>query len=427
MPGVVVLGSQWGDEGKGRLVDYLAKKASYVCRFSGGNNAGHTVVYKGKQYLFTILPSGVLSEKKLVIAAGVCFDPEVLISEIDMVEKAGIKVKLLIDPRAHIVMPYHRQRDTANEARRGKTAVGSVGFGVGYCFVDRARRENLRFEDIIIPTLAKKKLDYFFPSKKETLEKIYGVTPLPKEEILKRILKFGKKLRPYLCDVSLELGKALEKGETVLFEGSQGVMLDVNFGTYPYATGSHIISGYVFTSVGLPPQNLKVIGVVKSFSSRADTGAGPLPTEISTARGAGKHILYKGHEFEEFLNIPVRPRRIGWLDLPMLRYAHQLNKFSELALTHADTMMGLKEILVCTHYEIKKKKYLYPQFPGMTENVKPIYKRFPGWQFEVSKIKRYSDLPGELKSYIEFIEKETDTPIRYISLGAERESLIEKR
>lgn len=424
MPGIVVLGSQWGDEGKGRIVDYLVAKANYVCRFSGGNNAGHTVVCNGKQFLFTILPVGVLSEKKLVISAGVCFDPEVLISEIDAIEKEGIKVKLLIDPRAHMVMPYHRQRDVANEARRGKTGVGSVGFGIGYCFIDRARRDNLRFEDILSLSRAKKKLDLIFQSKKDTLEKLYGVSIVSKEKTLAQLVKYGKRLKPYLCDVSLELGKALNKGETVLFEGSQGVLLDVNFGTYPYSTGSHIISGYVFTSVGLPPQSLKVIGVVKAFNSRA--GGGPFPTELSINRGSGKHILIKGHEFEEFPGVPVRPRRVGWLDLPMLRYANRLNGFSEFALTHLDTMAGLNEVLVCTHYERQKRKSKYPQFPGMTEGVAPVYKSFPGWKFDGNKIRKFSDLPKEVRSYVGFIEKETGVPVKYLSLGAERKALIEK-
>lgn len=424
MSGIVVLGAQWGDEGKGRIVDYLANRANYVCRFSGGNNAGHTVVFNGKQFLFTILPVGALSEKKLVISAGVCFDPEVLISEIDAIEKEGIKVKLLIDPRVHMVMPYHRQRDVANEARRGKTGVGSVGFGIGYCFVDRARRDNLRFEDILSPSSAKKKLDLIFQSKKDVLEKLYGVSILSKEKTLTQLVKYGKRLKHYLCDVSLELNKALNKGETVLFEGSQGVLLDVNFGTYPYSTGSHIISGYVFTSVGLPPQSLKVIGVVKAFNSRA--GGGPFPTELSINRGPGKHILIKGHEFEEFPGVPVRPRRVGWLDLPMLRYANQLNGFSEFALTHLDTMAGLDEVLVCTHYERKKRKFLYPQFPGMTEGITPVYKSFPGWKFDGKNIRKFSDFPKEVRSYVGFIEKEIGVPVKYLSLGAERKALIEK-
>lgn len=428
MAGVVVLGTAWGDEGKGRFVDYLAKKADIVVRFSGGNNAGHTVVYKEKQILFTILPSGALHQKKLMIAAGVCFDPEVLISEINLFEKESLKVDLTIDPRTHIVMPYHRQRDAANEAKKGKEGkeqIGSVGFGVGYCFVDRARRENIRFEDLIEEKRLKDKLAYFYPRNKETLEKLYGVKTDPEGKIFKKLNQCGRRLKKYLSDVSLEISKALKQNKTVLFEGSQGVLLDANFGTYPYTTGSHIISGYIFPSVGLAPQKLKVIGVVKSFNSRA--GGGPFPTEIPTGKGPGKHILTTGHEFEEFPGIPVRARRIGWLDLPMLRYAHLLNNFSAFGLTHIDTFGGLKKIKVCTHYLYKGKKFLYPQFPGMTDNIKPILEELKGWKkFNSSKIRHFSDLPKEAQKFVFLIEKEIGVPIKYISVGAERKAVIEK-
>mgnify|MGYP001046309038 CR=1 FL=1 len=425
MSGIVVLGAQWGDEGKGRFVDYLAKKANFIVRFSGGNNAGHTVVYKGKKFLFTILPSGALSQKKLVIGAGACFDPEVLISEIKTLKKEGLEVNLMIDPRVHIVMPYHRQRDLANEVKRGKEGIGSVGFGIGYCFVDRARRGNIRFEDLVVPKRLKNKLAYFYPLKKETLAKLYGVKIDSEKKIFNKLNQYGQELKKYLGDVSLRINKALKKKEIVLFEGSQGVLLDVNFGTYPYATGSHIIAGYVFPSLGLVPQKLKIIGVVKAFNSRA--GGGPFPTEISIKSGPGKHILIKGHEFEEFPGVPVRPRRIGWLDLPMLRYAHSLNGFSSLALTHIDTMGGLKKVKICTHYLYGDKKSLYPQFPGMTDKVKPVYKKIRGWgKIDATKIRQFSDLPKAARNYVLLIEKAIKVPINYISVGPEREAVIGK-
>jgi adenylosuccinate synthase len=423
MAGIVVLGAQWGDEGKGRFVDYLASRAKYVVRFSGGNNAGHTVVYKGKKFLFTIVPSGALYQKKLMIAAGACFNPEVLLSEIDTLKKMGFGVDLMIDPRVHIVMAYHCQRDVANEAKRGKEGVGSVGFGVGYCFVDRARRGNIRFEDLVESGRLKEKLAYFYPRNKDTLEKLYGVRIEPQLKILKKLNECGRRLKKYLGDVSYEVNKALREEKMVLFEGSQGVLLDVNFGTYPYTTGSHIIAGYVFPSVGLAPQALKTIGVVKVFNSRA--GGGPFPTEISIDKGPGKHILIKGHEFEEFPGVPVRARRIGWLDLPMLRYAHRLNNFSVFGLTHIDTLGGLKSVKVCTHYFYKGKKCLYPQFPGMTDKVMPIFKEVKGWgEIISSKVHRFADLPGEARDYVYLIEKETGVPIKYISVGPERGAII---
>ncbi len=425
MTASVVLGTQWGDEGKGRLVDYLAQKADLVVRFSGGNNAGHTVVYRGKRILFTIIPAGAFHGKELAIAAGVGFDPEVLVSEIKMIEKFGLKVKLAIDPRCHIVMPYHRQRDVANEAKRGKAGVGSVGFGIGYSFVDRARRGSIRFEDLVNPNELKSKLAYHYPRNKETLSKIYGIKIIPQEEIFKELKLLGKKLSQYTQDVSLLVIKSLKQKKSVIFEGSQGVLLDNNFGTYPYTTGSHIIAGYVFTSVGLPPTNLKAIGVVKAFNSRA--GNGPFPTEISIKKGAGKHILIKGHEYEEFPGVPVRPRRIGWLDLPMLRYVQQLNNFSALAITHLDTMANLDKINVCTHYQYSGKKSLLPIFPGMTSKLKPIYRKVSSWpEIQPSKIKKFTDLPIEARRYIALIEKAISVPIKYVSLGAERKAMIER-
>jgi adenylosuccinate synthase len=423
MAGVVVLGAQWGDEGKGRFVDYLAKKAKYIVRFSGGNNAGHTVVYQGKKYLFTIVPSGALYKKKLMIAAGACFDPKILLLEIDSLKKMGFSVDLMIDPRTHIVMPYHRQRDVANEKQRGREGVGSVGFGVGYCFVDRARRGNLRFEDLINRKRLKGKLDYLYPRNKETLQKLYKVSIEPQIKIFKSLSEYGRRLKKYLGDVSYVVNHALKKKKMVLFEGSQGVLLDVNFGTYPYTTGSHIISGYVYPSVGLSPQPLQTIGVVKAFNSRA--GGGPFPTEISIAKGPGKHILIKGGEFEEFPGVPVRPRRVGWLDLPMLRYAHALNNFSALGLTHIDTLGGLKKLNVCSHYLYQGKKRLYPQFPGMTDKVKPVYVSMKVWgKLDPSSIRHFADLPTGAKEYVKFIEKETKVPIKYISVGPERKAII---
>lgn len=425
MLGTVVLGTQWGDEGKGRFVDYFAKKADIIVRFSGGNNAGHTVVYKEKKFLFTILPSGTLYQKKLMLTAGLCFDPEVLLSEINAFKKEGLKVDLMIDPRTHIVMPYHRQRDVANEAKRGREGIGSVGFGIGYCFVDRARRGNVRFEDLVIPKRLKSKLAYFYPMKKETMDRLYGVKIEPEKKIFERLSKYGKELKKYMGDVSLAISQAWEKKKMILFEGSQGVLLDVNFGTYPYTTGSHIIASYIFPSVGLAPRELNIIGVVKAFNSRA--GGGPFPTEISIKKGPGKYILIEGHEFEEFPGVPVRPRRIGWLDLPMLRYAHLVNGFSAFALTHIDTLGGLKKIKVCTHYIYKGKKSLYPQFPGMTDSVKPFYKELKGWgKIDVSRVKCFSDLPKETRDYILLIEKEIGVPIKHISVGPEREAVIER-
>lgn len=427
MGAIVVLGSQWGDEGKGRLVDYLAKSANYVARFSGGNNAGHTVVFKNRQYLFTILPSGALNRKKLLICAGACFDPLVLVKEIRLIEKLGIKVDLMIDPRVHIVMPYHCQRDSANEIKRGKEGVGSVGFGIGYCFVDRARRGNIRFEDLIDKKRLKEKLEYFYPRNKDTLAKLYGVKIDSINKIYKEISPLGQRLKKYLGDVSLEVIKALKEKKTVLFEGSQGILLDVNFGTYPYCTGSHIIAGYVFTSVGMPAQKLEVIGVVKAFNSRADIGKGPFPTEIPNCKGPGKSILEIGHEYEEFSDVPVRARRIGWLDLPMLRYANKLNAFKALAITHIDTVGYLNEIKVCTHYLKKGKKLLLPQFPGMTDKVEPLYQSFQGWgSLKGLKIEKYNDLPQLARKFLEFIESETRVPIKYISLGPERKQLLVK-
>jgi adenylosuccinate synthase len=403
---LVVVGAQWGDEGKGKVVDLLAKQADYVVRYNGGNNAGHTVVVNGEKFKLSLLPSGVLQRKQLFLAQGVVIHPKVLLEEIEFFEKRNIKVRLMIDPRAHIVMPYHKELDRATELWKGKKATGSLHLGIGYCYEDKNNRFGIRFEDLISPTSLKEKLEMFFPLKKLQIEKVFGQkTELTAEKIYKDDVIYGKKLKKYIGDVSKKIQNELKSPvgcpKRVLFEGAHGTFLDAVFGTYPYTTAVYTISGAVFPYVGLPPQKIYSLGIVKAYTTRV--GGGPFPTELFNE--TGKSIRERG---DEFGTVSKRPRRCGWLDLPMIKTAIRLSGFDYLTITKLDVLSFLPVIKICTQYK----------------NNKPIYKKFKGWQNDISKVKRFEDLPKEAKIYIKFIQNSLKVPIIYIFVGPERNQTI---
>lgn len=423
MNSTIVVGSQWGDEGKGKVVDYLAGKSDMIVRFNGGNNAGHTVVVKGEKYKLSLLPSGVLYNKILCLAQGVVIDPEILVKEIDLFEKKlGRKLKLFIDLRCHMVMPYHKAWDAATEAWRGKAKVGSLHLGIGYTYSDRTNRFGVRLEDLMDPIRLKKALEQNYNIKKAIIEKAYpGKLDISLKAIYKAYNKLGKRLKPYSADVSLLVSQALKKSQNILFEGAQGAFLDLAFGTYPYTVACSTLAGAVFPAVGIGPQKMNVVGLVKAYTTRV--GGGPFKTELFNA--VGEDIRERGGEFG---TVSKRPRRCGWLDLTMIRYALRINGFSQICLTKLDVLTGIKKIKICVGYKIKGKT-LSREFPSLSDDfakAQPVYQELLGWKEDISKIKTFIKLPKACQKYILFIEKSLGIPIKYISVGAERNALIKK-
>lgn len=415
---LIIVGSQWGDEGKGKIVDLLAKEADSVVRYNGGNNAGHTVVFHGEKFKLSLLPSGVLQKKKLFLAQGVVIDPKVLIEEIEFFKKRKVYVDLAIDPRVNIVMPYHKELDRATEEWKGKKATGSLHLGIGYCYEDKNNRSGVRLEDLIDPSSLKQKLAMFVPLKKRQIELVFGTkTELSINKIYKDYVVYGKKLKKYLGDVSTIVQKSLRKSK-VLFEGAHGTFLDGVFGTHPYTTAVYTISGGVFPYVGIAPQKIYSMGIVKAYTTRV--GNGPFPTELFDK--ISEEIRSIGGEFG---TVSKRPRRCGWLDLPMIRTAIRLSGFDYLAITKLDVLSGLKTIKICVKYQLNSQ--VIKEIPATMNDFskcKPVYKTLKGWKKDISKIRSFNNLPKEAKSYILCIQRALQVPIKIVSVGAERDSNI---
>ncbi|MEK7543537.1 MAG: adenylosuccinate synthase [Patescibacteria group bacterium] len=417
----IVVGLQWGDEGKGKIIDAIAGSYDYVVRWNGGNNAGHTVVVEGKKFPLSLVPSGVLQRKKLLIAQGVVINPSVLLAEIAMLQNAGYRVDLMIDPRCHIVMPYHKVMDAANEAWKGKDATGSLHLGIGYCYEDRNNRAGIRLEFLVRPNVLWDKLEKILLLKKAIIEKAYGVqTDFSIETIVSEYVGYGKKLQKYIGDVSSLVSRNIAR-HSFLFEQAHGTMLDPVFGTYPYTVAPATISSAVFPSIGIAARSLPVIGVVKAYTTRV--GNGPFPTELLDETGDA--IRQRGHEFG---TVSKRPRRCGWLDIPMLRYATRINGVTSLAVTKLDVLTGIHKLKICTGYRYRGK--MLREFPAEISQLpdcKPVYETLMGWVVEdISDTKRRKDLPRQARAYLSYIEKQLNIPVRYISVGAERKALIKK-
>lgn len=421
----VIVGMQWGDEGKGKIIDAIAADYDYVVRWNGGNNAGHTVVVEGKKFPLSLVPSGVIQKKKLLIAQGVVITPKVLLDEITMLTSNGFSPELTIDPRCHVVMPYHKLLDKATELWKGKSATGSLHLGIGYCYEDRNNRAGIRMEDLVRPEVFKEKVARILPLKKAIIEKVYGMNAdITLKQILEEYVPYGRKLKRYLGDVSSLVEKEYAE-KSFLFEQAHGTMLDPVFGTYPYTVAPPTIASAVFPGVGIAPRALHVIGVVKAYTTRV--GNGPFPTELFDAVGEG--IRARGGEFG---TVSKRPRRCGWLDLPLLRYAVRLNGCTGIALTKLDVLSDLSEISVCVAYTYKGK--ILREFPSeinMLPDCKPIYKVFKGWgqdlpadRQDIGEVREFNKLPKAARDYVSFIEKELGVRISYISVGPERGALI---
>jgi adenylosuccinate synthase len=428
---VVIVGAQWGDEGKGKVVDYYAAKTDYVVRFQGGNNAGHTIVSGGRVHKLHLLPSGVLhSRNTIIIGNGVVIDPKVLLEELGRLKRIKINPKLLISDRAHIIFPFHNLLDEIGEKQQDKKHLAALSTkrGIWPTYADKAGRVGIRMADLISPKVFKKKFDLLFDlHQKQMLQIYHHVVKLNKQKVYQQYQAYGRKLRKYVSDVSLELDLAHKKKKKILFEGAQGAMLDVDHGLYPYTTSSNTSAGAVATGAGFAPQKIdQVIGVVKAYLSRV--GGGYLPTELHD--NLGNLIREVGQEYGTTTG---RPRRIGWLDLVQLRLAKRINGLDALAITKIDILNNLDEIKVCIAYKVGRK--LIKEMPAdleVYEKCLPVYKIFRGWNdvrrrtSHVTRYTSYKSLPLNMRKYLSFIEKELGVPVELVSVGADRRATIIK-
>lgn len=423
---VVVVGAQWGDEGKGKFVDLLASKADLVARATGGSNAGHTVWANGQQYKLHQIPSGILYKGTLcVIGHGVVLDPEKLMEEMDYLEAKGVDLSgLRISAGAHLVLPYHVRLDGAEEDRKGAKKIGTTRRGIGPAYMDKYARTGIRVVDLMDRDEFLSKLADQVKAKNELLTKIYGLPGFTVEEIAEPFLAYAERIRPYVANTVELLNDAIEAGKNVLFEGAQGTLLDVDFGTYPYVTSSHPIAAGAIIGAGVGPTRVdRVVGVVKAYTSRV--GEGPFPTELHDE--AGSLIREAGHEYGTTTG---RPRRIGWLDLVMVRYACRVSGITDLAVPHLDTLAktGIERIKVCVGYRLPDGT-VTREFPiGLKAlgQVTPVYEEFPNWSFDPAKgtPRRYEDLPEGARRYVERIEEFTGVPVSILGVGSERSDAI---
>lgn len=392
-----LIGAQWGDEGKGKIIDILARKADYVVRATGGSNAGHTVVSGGNTYKLHLIPSGILYPDTFnIIGNGVVLDPKVVLEEMDALAALGVKFdKLMIDLRAHIVMPYHKEIDELSEKAKGKDAIGTTKRGIGPCYADKCDRIGIRLVDLLDPKVFAEKLKRNVEFKNKLITAVYGGEPLDFNEIYAEYCAYAKRLQPYACDTGAVLYDAIKADKRVIFEGAQGTLLDLDSGTYPFVTSSHPITGGFCAGAGVGPTAIKeCIGIAKSYTTRV--GAGPFPTELNEEVGA--HLLNVGHEFGTTTG---RARRCGWLDAVILRLAVRINGLTGLVINKLDTLTGLKKLKVATHYDYNGKLIdCFPADISMLADCKPVYEEFDGWTEDISSCKKFEELPEAAQAYI---------------------------
>ena len=421
MSTIVITGTQWGDEGKGKIVDYLASKADTVVRFQGGCNAGHTVVADGEEYKLRLLPSGILYKgTHNIIANGVAFDPEVCLQEMDAMAERGIDTSnIRISDRANVVMPYHRLMDGIGDAKRGADKIGTTGRGIGPCYMDRDNRIGIRVCDLMEKDEFAKKLKKNLESKNAELAAAYDHEPLVYEDVLKEYQGYAERLRPLVTDTIPLVNEEIAAGRKVLFEGAQATMLDIDYGTYPYVTASHPISGGVTIGAGVAPRKIdKVVGVVKAYCTRV--GEGPFPTE--QLNPIGEKLREAGHEFG---TVTGRPRRTGWLDAVVVRHAGLLSGIDYMAVTRLDILDGFDEIKICTGYKYKGELLKgVPASLNVLAEVEPVYETFPGWKTDISGIRSYEELPDRARKYLERMAEVTGIALGIISVGPSREQTI---
>lgn len=422
MPNIVIVGAQWGDEGKGKVIDIFAKKADLVARYQGGNNAGHTVVIDNDSFILHLVPSGILHKgKTCIIGNGVVVDPKALLEEIKTLESKGIKIngRLLVSQDAHVIFPYHKKLDELREAKKKK--IGTTKKGIGPCYADKAARLGIRFVDLLNDEVFKEKLKNNLDEKNDILSKIYGVEGFSFNGLYNEYTDYANRLKKYICDTALALNDAIKKKRRVLFEGAQGTLLDVDHGTYPFVTSSNATAGGASTGTGVGPTKIdKVIGVVKAYTTRV--GEGPFPTEFP--RDLMEKIRTKGNEFGATTG---RPRRCGWFDSIVVKHSVMVNGIDEIVVTKLDVLDCLGSLKICTAYKFEGK--IYKDFPSdikVLSNCEPIYEELPGWKEDTTGIKSYSGLPKNAKSYLKKIQKILDTRIVLVSVGSDRKQTFSR-
>lgn len=423
MSAFIVLGAQWGDEGKGKMTDYLAEEANVVVRYQGGNNAGHTVEVGEKQYKLHLIPSGILHDEKLnVIGNGVVVDPKAFFTEIDYLKEEGVKVtpeKLIVSDRAHVIMPYHKVLDKLKEKARGKNDIGTTGKGIGPCYTDKFERCGIRVCDLIDKEVFKEKLKDNIEMKNKYIVNVLGGEPLSFEEIYEEYSKYGEKLKHFVKDTSVRVYNEIKEDKTVLFEGAQGMLLDIDYGTYPYVTSSNTTAGGVANGVGIGPNMItNAVGIAKAYTTRV--GKGPFPTELEDE--TGEWIREKGHEYGVNTG---RPRRCGWLDIVILKTSVRVSGLTSLAVTKIDTLAGLEKVKMCVGYKFNDEIIDY--FPASLEDLakcEPIYEEFDGWDESVANARSYEELHPNARKYLERIEELTDTRISIVSVGPRRDQTM---
>ena len=425
----MIVGTQWGDEGKGKIIDYYAETMDYIVRFQGGNNAGHTIQVGDEVFKFHLLPSGIIRpDKTVIIGNGLVIDPGILLNEIEELKTRNVPMaKILISDRANVIMPYHKLLDNAEESAKGTGKIGTTGRGIGPAYTDKISRQGIRIGDLLDDENLKTKLENIIPRKQNILRTLGNSTELSVSNIYEEYRAFGRKLEEYITDISVVLNQALFENQNILFEGAQGTELDVDFGTYPFVTSSNTIAANACIGSGIGPTHInQVIGVVKAYTTRV--GSGPLPTEQDNE--VGSEIREKGKEFGTTTG---RPRRCGWLDMVVVRTACRLNGLTALAITRLDVLGGMENLKICHSYQSDNQKLMhFPANLNILHKSQPIYDDLPGWEektideWREFAARGYNALPENLKKYLEYIEKDCNTPIKIISIGPGREDTIMK-
>jgi adenylosuccinate synthase len=416
VPATVIVGAQWGDEGKGKIVDLLAQESDVVCRYQGGPNAGHTIIVDGETFKIRQVPSGIISGKTCVIGAGCVVDPEVLLTELDELEARGLDPSVVVvSGNAHLIMPWHVAIDQAGERRLGKLQIGTTRRGIGPAYADKAARIGIRVQDVLDPKILRQKIEVALAEKNVWLERVYEAEPFELEDVAARYERYAQRLRPYVGDTSLLVDRALREGKEVLFEGAQAVLLDLDHGTYPFVTSSSTVAANAAGGIGIGPTRIdRVIGVAKAYVTRV--GAGPFPTEIDGPDQ--ERVRELGGEYG---TVTGRERRCGWLDLVALRYAVRVNGFTALALTKLDVLSSFAELRVCVRYRLRNGSETadFPPHQSDFHSAVPVYETLPGWEESLD-----DDLPAAARSYVHFVERALDVEVSLVGTGAERERVV---
>jgi adenylosuccinate synthase len=419
---VAVIGAQWGDEGKGKLVDLLCEAFDVVARYQGGHNAGHTVKFADQHFALRLIPSGIIHRDKLcLLGNGMVIDPEALLDEIERLRAAGIVIdeNLKISDAAHVILPYHRALDLAREEAAGVTRIGTTGRGIGPAYESKAARYGIRIADLLDPEVLREKIEFACAEKNPVLKIVYRKETFDPAQLYEAYLEYGQVLADRITNVTVLINEQIRAGKRVMFEGAQGMMLDIDHGTYPFVTSSNTVVGGVCTGLGVAPKHIhEVIGVAKAYTTRV--GGGAFPTELNDEQG--EHLRRRGNEFG---TVTGRPRRTGWLDLPVVRTAAMLSGIDTIALTKLDVLDEFDEIQVCVEYNVHGERWkTFPAFAVAHHDYKPVYRTFKGWRRSTVGITSYDDLPAEAKDYIRFIEDETEAKASIISTGPRREETI---